>query len=370
MDRAILHIRPENFRVSAERLKNPSLKGKAVIVIDEECAGVISCSKESRAFDIHPGMPVAEARKLAPHAIVIPGDKERYNRESEEFTRMLADTVPVLEKAALDEFFADLSGIGSYSECWRWARDLRQRIIRETGLPVVIGLASNKFVASRAAMHAGPEHEQCVLPGAEKGFLAPLSLDDLPFPDKTMGALLKTKGIRTMGQLAGMTPGAVQRFLGKGGVIPWQQANGICHQAVIPFRDPGSLSCEIAFARDCHSVPRLLSILNSMAEKLCYSLRKKGMTASSISVKLGFPDFTTAVRKAGVPPVTIGKTMASKAHDLFHVLYDKSQKVRLIGLRFGELEQRARQMQLFAEPAGLSFSGNLADRFANGPVRF
>src|SRR3546814_4746 len=133
--------------------------------------------------------------------------------------------------------------------------------------------------------------------------------------------------------------------------MPWQLANGICHLSVQPYQDPEAFSCEVTFSRDCHSIPRLLSLLNTMNDKLCHSLRKKGMTAASLTVKLGYPDFTTTVRKIPVPPVVVGKNMAARAHDLFHGLYDKSRKVRMIGLRFEELQQRARQMQLFAEPS-------------------
>ncbi|QEC53342.1 DNA polymerase-4 [Anseongella ginsenosidimutans] len=369
MDRAILHLRPDNFFVSAERLKNPSLEGKAVIVIDEDKQEVLSCSHECRAFGIHASMEVGAARKLAPHAIVIPGDMERYQRRSEQFAGVLADAVPVLEKAAVDRFFADLSAVGNYPECWKWARELKQRIVRETGMPVSMGLSSSKFVSAMAALHTGPEQERCILPGAEKQFLAPFSIDELPFPHEGMRELLKKKGIISIGQLAAMSPGKIQRLLGKRGTIAWQEANGICHQALVPYRDPASVSTEVTFTRDCHNPSRLLSILNSMADKLSYSLRKNGMTASLVSVKLGYPDLTTAVRKAPVPPVVIGKNLASKAQDLFHVLYDKSKSVRMIGLRFGELEQRARQMQLFAGPAMLT-PGNFSDRLADSSVRF
>src|SRR5690606_22713131 len=119
----------------------------------------------------------------------------RYSRLSDEYTRFLADQVPVLEKAAMNAFYADLSGIGDQRECRKWAGELRRRMIRETGIPLTTGLASNKFVASMAAVHAGPERERCIMPGRERSFLAPLSLEELPFPDGGMLRLLNQRGI-------------------------------------------------------------------------------------------------------------------------------------------------------------------------------
>lgn len=356
MDRAILHIRPENFLISTERLHNPSLRGKAVVILDESTGKVLSCSEECGDFGVHPAMEQGLARRMAPHAIVIPGDPERYRRQAVRFTRMLADAVPVLEKTADDRYFADISSVGTYDECRKWTGQFRQRLMRESGMPISTGLSPAKFVSSMAAAHAGPEMEKYVFPGSEKQFLAPFSIDELPFPHQGMRQVLKKRGILLIGQLAAMSPGTVQRLLGKKGIRPWQDANGICHQALVPYTDPDAVSSEVVFSRDCRSSLRLLSILNSMADKLCHSLRKTGRAAGLVTVKLGYPDLTTSVRNSPVPPLAIGKKLSSKAQDLFHALYDRSRGVRMIGLRFSDLEQRSGQMQLFTgrSPASIA----------------
>ncbi|MFS8615776.1 MAG: hypothetical protein FWJ85_03050 [Solitalea sp.] len=365
MNRAILHLRPENFYVAAERIRNPELKGKALLIIDQEGGSVHSASAECEVFGVYPGMELTAARKAAPHAIVVPADGAWYRQQSEQFAGLLSDLVPILEKTSIDRFNADISAIGDYPASWKWAKELRQRVIRETGLPVSIGLSASKFVSRLAAAHAGPE--KYIAPGAERGFLAPFPIQELSFPHEGMRDLLLKKGILRIGQLAGMSPGHVQRLLGKKGLSAWQEANGICHQGLAPYRDPGSVSTEVTFPRDCHSVPRLLSILSSMTDKLCFSLRKNGMAASLVSVKLGYPDLTVAVHKARVPSMNLEKKLASKAHDLFHTLYDRTRRVRMIGLRLGDLELRNQQMQLFANTTGL-FPGHFSNRQTNRTV--
>ncbi|HYH55776.1 MAG TPA: DNA polymerase IV, partial [Anseongella sp.] len=328
MNRAILHVCAPDFIIAVERLKNPSLSGKSVIVSEGERGAVVACSGESLPFGVFPSMPAAEARKLAPHAIFVPCDMESYACYSRRLTRVLGDAVPVLERASTHEFYADLSEIGGFGECWKWACELRRKVIRETGLPVSTGLSTSKFVSAVAAAHAGPDGEKCIRPGAEKLFLAPLSLQKVPLGDEKSRQLLRQRGILTMGQLAEIPPGTLQRLLGKAGIPVWQKANGICHSAVIPYNDPASFSSEVAFSRSCHSATRLLSLLGSMSDKLSYSLRRKGMAATSVTVKIRYPDFSTSTRQVSLPPATTAKTLTSRAQDLFQLLYDQSRGVR------------------------------------------
>lgn len=146
-ERAIVHMDLDAFFVSVECLKNTALKGKPLIIGGVSARGVVaSCSYEARHFGVHSAMPMKMALRLCPQAIVLRGDMDGYTHYSQLVTEIIQEDAPVFEKASIDEFYLDLSGMDRYFGCYKWSKELRQRIIKETGLPISFGLDRKSVV--------------------------------------------------------------------------------------------------------------------------------------------------------------------------------------------------------------------------------
>src|ERR1700737_4730765 len=145
--RSIAHFDLDSFFVSVEILNDPSLKGKPVLVGGSERGVVAACSYEARKFGIHSAMPMKTAMKLCPQAIVVSGSRGDYSKYSRWVTEIIASKVPLFEKASIDEFYIDLSGMEKFFGVSRYTRELREHIRKETGLPISCGLSSAKFIS-------------------------------------------------------------------------------------------------------------------------------------------------------------------------------------------------------------------------------
>lgn len=176
--RYIAHLDLDSFFVSVEMLNDPSLKGKAVIVGGSRDRGVVTtCSYEARKFGVRSAMPMKTAMKLCPHAILVRGTRGEYSRYSRWVTEIIAAKAPLFEKASIDEFYIDLTGMDKFFDPYQWTIDLRKEIMEQTQLPISFGLASNKMVAKIATDEAKPNGYLFVQPGREKDFLAPLPVN-------------------------------------------------------------------------------------------------------------------------------------------------------------------------------------------------
>ena len=179
--RIIAHFDLDTFFVSVERLNNPALFGQPVIVGGTRERGVVStCSYETRQFGVHSGMPMAQAMKLCPHAIVLQGTRSEYSRYSRWVTDIIAEKAPLFEKASIDEFYIDLTGMDRFFDPVQWTVNLRQEIINATQLPISFAIASNKLVAKIATDLAKPNNYIVVPLGGEQSFLAPLRVNKIP----------------------------------------------------------------------------------------------------------------------------------------------------------------------------------------------
>ena len=146
--RTVLHLDLDTFFVSVERLMDSRLNGKPLLIGGTGDRGVVaSCSYEARKFGVHSGMPMRMARELCPEALVIRGNSANYSKHSHAVTDIVRESVPVCEKTSIDEFYADMTGMDRFFGCWQYARELRERIVRETGLPISFGLSENKTVS-------------------------------------------------------------------------------------------------------------------------------------------------------------------------------------------------------------------------------
>jgi DNA polymerase-4 len=289
------------------------------------------------------------ARELCPEAVVIRGNAGTYSQHSDEVTEIIKDQVPLFEKASIDEFYADLSGMDRFFGCYRYSSELRQRIIKETGLPISFGLSVNKVVSKMATGEAKPNNQLKIDFGYEKAFLAPLSIKKIPMVGDKTYQTLRNLGLRRIQTLQEMPPDVVQRVLGANGNLIWKRANGIDNSPVIPFCDRKSISTERTFDRDTIDVDRLRGILTAMTENLAFQLRRGEKLTACISVKIRYSDFNTYSRQQHIPYTSADHILIPKVQELFERLYDRRLLVRLIGVRFTDLVSGHYQINLFED---------------------
>ena len=225
--RYIAHFDLDSFFVSVEVVKDPSLKGKAVLVGGSSERGVVAaCSYEARKFGIHSAMPMKKAMQLCPHAIVISGSRGDYSKYSRIVTDIIAAKAPLFEKASIDEFYLDLTGMDKYFDPYQWTINLRQEIIDKTTLPISFALASNKMVAKIATDEAKPNGYIQVAPGREKDFLAPLKVNKIPGVGEQTYQILVGLGIYKKGDIQNFSKKDLEKYLGKYGPELWDKAAG------------------------------------------------------------------------------------------------------------------------------------------------
>ena len=350
MERTIVHCDLDTFFVSVERLINSSLVGKPVLIGGNSDRGVVSaCSYEARRFGVHSAMPMKLAKQLCPEAIMIRGDLELYAKYSNMVTEIIEETVPVVEKASIDEHYIDMTGMDRFFGSWKLAQELRRRIIKETGLPISLGFSVNKTVSKIATGEAKPCGERRVEKGAEKGFLAPLSIRKIPGIGEKTYPLLRNMGISQISTLQEMDALTMRRVLGQNGVSIWNKANGIDNSEVIPFHQNKSISKEHTFDQDTIDIVLLRKIMLSMADELAFDLRKDGRITSCVTVKIRYSNFDTHTMQAKLPYTASERLISEKVLELFNKLYSRRMLIRLIGVRLSNLIWGAQQLDLFED---------------------
>ena len=348
--RFILHKDLDSFFVSVERVLDPSLNGKPVIVGGNSNRGVVSsCSYEARALGVHSAMPTKKAYELCPQAVFISGNTAEYSRYSKMVTAVIADMVPLYEKASIDEFYIDLTGMEKFFGCYQYAQKIRQRVMDETGLPISFGLSVNKMVAKMATNSAKPNGHLFVPQEQVLDFLAPMAVRKIPFLGEKMEQELKKEGIATIAQLREVPLQKLIKQFGKQGVFLFNSARGINHSEVTPYHESKSLSVERTFDMDSSNREWLEKVVILLAEKLAQELRQEGMLASCVTLKLRFPDFKTVTRQMQIDYTASTQKLTSYLLQLFKELYSAGTPIRLLGIRFSDLVKGAHQTNLFDE---------------------
>lgn len=343
-----MHMDLDTFFVSVERKINPKLIGMPVLVGGTGDRGVVaSCSYEARAFGIHSAMPMKTARLLCPQAVVVRGDHEAYSKHSNEITDIIKESVPVYEKTSIDEFYVDLTGMDRFFGCYKLATELRQKIIKESGLPISFALSANKTVSKIGTDQAKPNGQIQIPFGDEKTFLAPLSVKKIPMVGDKTYHLLRGMGIEKIKTVQEMPIELMQQVLGENGISIWKKANGIDTSPVEPYNERKSLSTECTFDKDTIDTDFLIRNLISMTEKLCYQLRSEEKLTACVTVKIRYSDFNTYSTQARIAYTAFDSTLIEKVKELFNKLYQKRMLVRLIGVRFSHLIQGTYQFDLF-----------------------
>ncbi|MDF1867780.1 MAG: DNA polymerase IV [Saprospiraceae bacterium] len=349
-DRAILHLDLDAFFASVEQLKNSSLKNKPLIIGGSSRRGVVaSCSYEARRFGIHSAMPMKVALHRCPDAIILKGDMEEYSKHSKIITEIIEEESPLFEKASIDEFYVDMTGMDKHIGCWKWSNELREKVIKESGLPISIGLSVNKLVSKVSTGQAKPNGAKMIESGNEKAFLAPLSTRKLPGLGRTTYQKLSFMGVRTIKVLAKIPPQLLQREFGKHGTSLWCKANGIDNSPVVPFHDQKSMSTERTFHVDTIDVRWLNDRLIDMTTRLAFELRNQQKLTSCITVKIRYSDFNTYTQQRKIAYTANDKSLLFHVKELFKKLYERRQLVRLIGVRFSGLVHGNYQINLFED---------------------
>jgi len=340
----------DTFFVSVERLMNSKLEGKPVIIGGMSDRGVVSsCSYEARQFGVHSAMPMKMARSLCSEAIVIRGDMDAYSRNSRMVTDIIAEKAPVYEKASIDEHYLDITGMDRFFGCMQWTHELRQRIIKETGLPISCGLSINKTVSKIATGEAKPNGEIEIPDLQVSNFLSPLSIRKIPMIGNRTFHLLRSMGISTIGTLGQIPMEMMDSLLGKNGIVIWKKANGIDSTPVVQYSERKSIGSERTFQRDTMDVGGLHDLLTSMVEKLAFQLRKEEKLTSCVTVKIRYSNFDTHTLQKRVPYTSFDHVLMPIARELFDRLYQRRMLIRLVGVRFSGLIRGVQQLNLFED---------------------
>jgi len=348
LSRNIVHLDLDTFFVSVERLLRPELVGKPVIIGGTSDRGVVaSCSYEARKFGVHSAMPVKMARALCGDAILVRGDMELYSRYSDTVTEIIAEKAPVYEKASIDEHYIDVTGMDRFFGVQKWTHELRESIIRHTGLPISFGLSVNKTVSKIATGEAKPNGERCVGSEAVPAFLAPLSIRKIPMIGEKTYRLLRSMGVVTIDTLSRIPVDMMERVMGKNGIVIWEKANGIDQTPVYPYHEAKSVSTEHTFDQDSIDIVRMKEILVKMVEKISFELRDKQKLTSCVTVKIRYSNFDTHTLQQHIPYTAFDHHLIPVAKSLFDRLYQRRMLIRLIGVRFSGLISGNPQLSLF-----------------------
>lgn len=338
----------DTFFVSVERLMNSALNNKPVIIGSLSDRGVVaSCSYEARLYGVHSAMPMKLALNLCRDATVIRGDMDLYSKYSRLVTDVIAEKAPLYEKASIDEHYLDITGIDRFWGAQKWTHELRQAIIRETGLPISCGLSVNKTVSKIAAGEAKPNGEKEVDQSGVRTFLNPLPIRKIPMIGPKTCQLLLSMGVANIETLSAIPMEMMESVLGKNGVEIWRRANGIDFSPVIPYSEEKSISSERTFETDTIDVVMLEQILTGMTEKLCFKLRKKEKLASVVTVKIRYANYDTHTLQQKLAYTAFDHTLIEAVRALFRRLYQRRMLVRLIGVKLSGLIHGAQQLNLF-----------------------
>ncbi len=346
--RHIAHFDLDSFFVAVEIINNPSLRGKPIIVGGSSERGVVStCSYEARKFGVHSAMPMRTAVKLCPQAILLRGSMNQYSKYSRWVTDIIASKVPSFEKASIDEFYCDLTGMDKFFKVSQYTRELRELIIKETGLPISCGLSSAKFISKIATNEAKPNGFLEVPHGREKDFLWPLKIEKINGVGKQTEQQLKSFGIYTIEDIARTPVEILERYVGSWGHSLWQKAHGIGSADIETDWEQKSMSRENTFHENISDIGLLHSELVRLTEQNAYDLRSDEKMTGCVTVKVRYPDFETVSRQETIDYTSLDDLLIAKVKDLFNKLHRKGQPVRLLGVRFSQLIPFTLQMNLF-----------------------
>ncbi|MFH1194713.1 MAG: DNA polymerase IV [bacterium] len=350
--RTIFHLDLDAFFVSVERIIDPSLNGKPVIVGgDPHGRGVVAaCSYEARKYGLHSGMPIRNAYRLCPHGIYIHGTHGEYGKFSKAVKYILEQYAPMMEQASIDEFYMDFTGCKRiYGSLFAFAHKLQKEIWDKLSLPCSIGIAGNKTVAKIASDAMKPQGITYVLSGMEKEFLAPMPVETIPGVGKVTLVELHRKGFYTIGDITKLSQEYFGAAFGKYGNDLWDKANGKGSEYLNPPQERKSISKETTFDKDLLNKKEIENVLFGLTGKVCQSLRNRNWQTSTVSIKLRYSDFNTLTRAKTIKATDDDKTIFDTAVKLFRTAYTRRVGIRLIGIHLTNFCEYGEQEILFED---------------------
>jgi len=337
----ILHVDMDAFYASVAVLDDPSLRGKAIIIGAPEGRSVVSsASYEARRFGVRSAMPVSQALRLCPHAIVVAPRFDRYSATSAQVMDIFRSFTPLVEQLSIDEAFLDVRGArrlwGTPGEI---ARQVRGRVLSETGLVCSIGVAATKHVAKMASTLSKPDGLLIVAEQDTLDFLAPRPVRAMWGVGPKAAETLESRGIRTIGDIRDAPREVLQRALGPaGGDRVWHLSRGLDAREVTTTTVEKSVGHEETFHDDIADPAALRAELRRLSDRVGARLRRHGWEAATISIKIRYSDFTTITRSQTLETRTaVGQRIGDAAHELFDAV-DHRQPVRLVGVRAEKLQ--------------------------------
>ncbi len=349
MGRAIVHMDLDTFFVSCERLTNSGLNGIPLIIGGGDRGVVASCSYEARTFGVRSAMPIKMALRLCPQAKVMKGDMELYSKLSHAVTEVIEEKAPVMEKASIDEFYLDITGMDKFYGSYNWTNELAQSVTKETGLPISFSLSINKTVSKIATGEGKPKGNLEIPEHMVKSFLNPLSIKKIPMVGDATFQLLSRIGVRNIKTLSEMPAEVLQQMIGKNGIELWKKANGIDNAPVEPYTERKSISTEHTFSQDTIDIDKLKRVLQGMVEKLAFQLRSEGWLTSTVVIKIRYANFDTETKQCRVQYTSADHILIKNVTELFNKLYQRRMRLRLIGIRFSGLVRGTYQINMFED---------------------
>ncbi|WP_369809797.1 DNA polymerase IV [Parafrankia sp. EUN1f] len=376
----ILHVDMDAFFASVAVRDTPGLRGRPVIVGGGDRGVVLSATYEARAFGVRSAMPMAQARRMCPAAVVVPADHGRYREASRAIMGVFRDLTPLVAPVSLDEAFLDVAGARQlFGGPVDIARAIRARIVAEQGLTCSIGVAPSMFVAKIASTRCKPDGLSVVRPEEVLAFLHPLPTAALwgvgPRTEDTLTRL----GLRTIGDIARTPADTLRRALGAGAADHLiALAHGQDDRRVDPDRTEVSIGAEETFPTDLAEPEPLARELLRLCTRVAGRLRGRGQVARNISIKVRYADFTTVTRARTLrEPTDVTWLVYRAARELFDELWGTQRpRVRLVGVRASGLSAAARagrQLTFDGQPARWADVDRATDgahrRFGDGSVR-
>lgn len=382
-----MHLDMDTFFVSVERLMDPSLNGRPVIVggTPYQRGVVAGCSREARHYGVHSAMPLRTAYELCPQAVFLHPNFTHYAEYSERVAELLEDSAPVLEKASIDEFYLDISGCGRIlGEEGAWGSKLKRGIMGELQLPLTYGIARNKLVA-KVATTVGKKHRGgCAqggpgdlrVPGGEEApFLAPHPVRIMPGVGEVMERDLLAMGMPRIGSIAALPLQLFSNMFGKHGRTLHEHAHGIDNSPVLPYRRQKSLGAEHTYLEDVLDPRTMIATLKQLAQRVGHDLRERGFLTRTVTLKLRYADFVTATKTLHCDYSNADHVLYRLAERLFRALYTRRVRIRLLGISTSDLIEDYGQLFLFDEEeekfdglyAGLD---DIRRRFGKGAITY
>lgn len=346
----MLHVDMDAFFVEVERKRRPELRGVPVLVGGLGNRGVVAAaSYEARRHGAHSAMPMVHARRLCPHARLLPPDHAHYRAVSAQVFAVLGEVTPAVEALSIDEAFLDVAGLRlHYPHPEAVGAVLRRRLRDELDLPASVGIATTKLLAKLASEAAKPDGLLRVPAGEELDFLHPLPVRSLWGVGESTYAALEALGVRTVGDLAALPEDVAARRLGNVmGRHLWALAWGRDPRPVETAADTKSVSIEETFEQDVTDPAAIGDLLFRQCERLSRRLRAAGLSAGTVTLKVRYADFTTVTRSL-TAPAAVDETadLFAAVRTLLGRLDRRDGPFRLLGVGGSKLEAGSAPRQL------------------------